>query len=191
MGTVCNENELVEMAKSGDQNAFSQLMGAYRGSMLCVAQRVCGNREDAQDCVQNAMLRVFKGLHGFRGQCSFFSWVYRITVNVCLDDLRRRKKRPFSSLDDMLEAGWSPADETYAPERFVLEIDRRNALREALLRLPPDMRTVVILRDVQGRSYGEISSLLSLNEGTVKSRINRGRTKLHQLLYEQAELWDA
>ena len=102
-----DEKALIERAAKGDGQAFSELMAAQEGRMYAVALRMCGHREDAQDCLQEAMLRVYRSISSFKGQSSFSTWVYRITMNTCLDELRRGKRRKASSLDERIDAGWA------------------------------------------------------------------------------------
>ena len=150
--------------------------------MYAVALRMCGNREDAQDCLQEAMLRVYRAIGGFKGQSSFSTWVYRITMNTCLDELRRKKNRQNTSLDNLLDMGWSPADESNAPEKQAMRSELRRNLNRAIQELPEEMRSAVVLRDIQGFSYDEIARMLEINVGTIKSRISRGREKLREKL---------
>ena len=184
-----DEERLVESAIGGDAYAFEQLMGKHEARMYAVALRMCGNREDAQDSLQDAMLRIYKALGSFKGQSSFATWAYRITMNTCLDNLRRKKVRQAQSLDALLDIGWSPADEDASPEQHADNAERRRALSRAIQLLPEDMRSAVVLRDVQGYSYEEIAEILEANVGTVKSRISRGREKLRNVLSAQAELF--
>ena len=169
--------------------AFSQLMAQHESRMYAVTLRMCANREDAQDCLQDAMLRIYRAISGFKGQSAFSTWVYRITMNTCLDELRRRKSRNASSLDNMLENGWSPADEEDVPERHAIASEQRRVIDKAIAQLPEDMRAAVVLRDIQGFSYEEIADMLGANIGTVKSRISRGRERLRSILRENAELF--
>ena len=164
-------------------------MQAHEGRMYAVAFRMCGNREDAQDCLQEAMIRIYRAMNTFKGQSSFSTWVYRITMNSCLDELRRRKSRQASSLDAMLEVGFSPSDEDDTPERYSLREEQKRALERAISELPDDMRSAVVLRDIQGLSYEEIAEALSTNVGTIKSRISRGRERLRQILVKEPELF--
>ena len=189
MQTGNEDNFLIRQAVRGDAYAFEQLMRRHEGRMYSVAIRMCGNREDAQDCVQDAMLRIYRALDRFKGQSSFSTWVYRITMNTCLDELRRRKVRASTSLDTLLESGWSPTDESDTPERHAIDSERRRALSSAIQSLPEDMRSAIVLREMQGLSYEEISDVLSVNVGTIKSRISRGREKLRQLISGQPELF--
>lgn len=157
--------------------------------MYAVALRMCGNREDAQDCSQEAMLRIYRALSNFKGQSSFATWVYRITMNTCLDELRRRKVRSASSLDSLLETGWSPADSAEGPEQHSLRSEQRRMLEKAIQSLPEDMRAAIVLRDIQGFSYDQIATMLDANVGTIKSRISRGRERLRENLSQQPELF--
>ena len=184
-----NEHELISRAGRGDAYAFEQLMAAHESKMYAVALRMCGNREDAQDCLQEAMIRVYRALSGFKGQSSFSTWVYRITMSSCLDELRRRKNRTATSLDAMLENGFAPSDESDTPEQSSLRNEQRRVLEKAIAGLPEDMRAAIILRDIQGCSYDEIAQTLDTNVGTIKSRISRGREKLRAVLTEQPELF--
>ena len=184
-----NEQDLVKRARSGDERAFEQLMEAHESRMYAVSLRMCGNREDAQDCLQEAMLRIYKAMSSFKSQSSFATWAYRITMNTCLDELRRRKVRTSASLDAMLETGWAPSDETDTPEHHALRSEQRRALEKAITDLPDDMRAAIVLRDVQGFSYEDIARILETNAGTIKSRISRGREKLRDYLTAQPELF--
>jgi len=184
-----DEKELIQRAGRGDAYAFEQLMTAHESRMYAVALRMCGNREDAQDCLQEAMLRVYRSLTGFKGQSSFSTWVYRITMNSCLDELRRRKSRSAASLDAMLENGFAPSDEGDTPEESSLRSEQKRVIEKAIARLPEDMRSAIILRDIQGCSYDEIAKALGANVGTIKSRISRGREKLRAALSEHGELF--
>ncbi|MBQ9857198.1 MAG: sigma-70 family RNA polymerase sigma factor [Clostridia bacterium] len=184
-----DDDRLVDAALGGDMRAFELLMEKHESKMYAVALRMCANREDAQDCLQDAMLRIYKALPSFKGQSSFSTWAYRITMNTCLDELRRKKVRQAASLDQMLEVGWSPVDEENATERHVDNQELKRNLSKAIQTLPEEMRAAVVLRDVQGFSYDEIASMLSTNVGTVKSRISRGREKLREILSKDRELF--
>lgn len=185
-----DERDMIERASRGDAAAFNHLMAQHERRMYAVALRMCGNREDAQDCLQEAMLRVYRAIGGFKGQSSFSTWVYRITMNTCLDELRRKKNRQNTSLDNLLDLGWSPADESNAPEKQAMRSELRRNLNRAIQELPEEMRSAVVLRDIQGFSYDEIARMLEINVGTIKSRISRGREKLREKLKENAELFD-
>lgn len=184
-----NVERLVEDAVRGDARAFEILMETHESRMYAVALRMCQNREDAQDCLQEAMIRVYKALPTFKGESSFSTWAYRITMNTCLDDLRRKKNKTASSLDALLDLGWSPADEENTPERKFSQTEAKREISRAIQSLPEDMRAAIVLRDIHGFSYEEIASMLSINIGTIKSRISRGREKLREILSGSAELF--
>lgn len=185
-----DENKLIRRAAGGDAAAFNELLGMHEKRMYAVALRMCNNAEDAQDCLQEAMLRIFRSISGFKAESSFSTWVYRITVNTCLDELRRRKNRPNTSLDGLLDTGWSPSDEDDTPDRHAARRQTRENLRRLIRELPEDMRAAVVLRDIEGYSYDEIAEILGANVGTVKSRISRGREKLREKITAHAELFD-
>lgn len=185
-----DEKKMIERASGGDPAAFNRLMEQHERRMYAVALRMCANREDAQDCLQEAMLRVYRAIDSFKGQSTFSTWVYRITMNTCLDELRRKKNRQNTSLDSLLDMGWSPADESNAPEKRAIQSETRECLQRAIRGLPEDMRAAIVLRDIEGFSYDEIARMLDINVGTIKSRISRGREKLREKLKENAELFD-
>lgn len=185
-----HELKLIEKASGGDPSAFNRLMEMHERRMYAVALRMCANREDAQDCLQEAMLRVYRSIGSFKGQSSFSTWVYRITMNTCLDELRRRKNRQNTSLDGLLDQGWSPTDGENAPEKSAVQNEARKVLHSAIRELPDDMRSAIVLRDIHGLSYEEIAQSLDINVGTIKSRISRGREKLRERLKKNAELFD-
>lgn len=185
-----NEEKLIQRASNGDAAAFNELMGMHERRMYAVALKTCNNHEDAQDCLQEAMLRIFKSISGFKGQSSFSTWVYRITMNTCLDELRKRKNRPNTSLDSLLDSGWSPSDDRDSPEKHTIRMVKQQYLHKFMEELPEDMRAAVILRDVEGYAYEDIAGLLGANVGTIKSRISRGREKLREKILSHPELFD-
>ena len=184
------ESRLIQRAGAGDAAAFNTLMGMHERRMYAVALRMCGNPEDAQDCLQEAMLRIYRAINGFKAQSSFSTWVYRITMNTCLDELRRRKNRPNTSLDGLYDEGWALVDPGQTPEKSAILGDMRRQLQAYIHELPEDMRAAVILRDVEGYSYDEIARMLDANVGTIKSRISRGRERLREKIAAKPELFD-
>ena len=184
------ESTLIRRASQGDAASFNALMATHERRMYAVALRMCGNHEDAQDCLQEAMLRVYRAISGFKSQSSFSTWVYRITMNACLDELRKRKNRPNTSLDGLLDGGFSPTDAGESPDGYAQRRELRRALLECIRELPEDMRAAVVLRDVEGYAYEEIAGMLDANVGTIKSRISRGRERLREKIGARAELFD-
>ena len=185
-----NEQKLIQRASGGDPAAFNRLMAQHEKKMYAVALRMFGNREDAQDCLQEAMLRVYRAIGGFKGQSSFSTWLYRITMNTCLDELRKKKNKQNTSLDNLLDQGWSPSDGENVPEKQAMLHETRRQISGAIQELPEDMRAAVVLRDVHGLAYDEIADALNTNVGTIKSRISRGREKLREKLSKNKELFD-
>ncbi len=185
-----NEEKLISRAARGDAAAFNELLGMHEKRMYAVCLRMCANHEDAQDCLQEAMLRIYRSISGFKGQSTFSTWIYRVTMNTCLDELRKKKNKPSTSLDSLLDTGWSPSDDYDTPEHRAIEGERKTAIQNAIADLPEDMRSAVVLRDIEGFSYDEISGMLGINVGTIKSRISRGREKLREKIRMKPELFD-
>lgn len=184
---------LLRRAQKGDAGAFEELMTPYEKKLYALCFRMLGNREDALDCAQDAMLRVWRAIDTYRRQASFQTWVLRIATNACLDFLRKKKVRPAVSLDSMTEAGYMPEDSSVGvdPQASAEAAAQKEALAAGIARLPEELRAALVLRDVQGLSYEEVAEVLKAPLGTVKSRINRAREKLRGILYPDAELFGA
>ena len=187
------EKALIAAAQGGDVHAFNRLVRSYQRLAYNVAYRVLGDGENAADATQDAFLSAFRALPQFRGG-SFKAWMLRIVTNECYDQLRRKQRRPEDSLDDLaMEADHSATftDAQELPEDYALRQELGGAIQKGLMTLPPDQRTVIALADIQGYSYEEIAAIMGVAIGTVKSRLNRGRTRLRDLLLEQKELLPA
>lgn len=183
---------LIRRAQKGDAQAFEDLMAPHERKLYALCLRMLGNRDDALDCAQEAMLRIWRAIGTYRRQASFTTWSFRIATNACLDLLRRQKSRPSVSLDMLADAGFPPsAAESDGPQQHAEATARREALEGGIAALPEDLRSALLLRDVQGFSYEEVSEILSVPLGTVKSRISRAREKLRGLLHPSAELFGA
>lgn len=177
---------LVERAKRGNVEAFEQLIGQYEKKVYHVAFRLTGNHEDASDVAQEAFVRVYTSLPEFRGDSSFSTWLFRIVQNVCWDELRKRKRQRLTSLDETVSgedgeiAKQIAADATDGPELALERIETQRVIQESISELDEEYRIVVVMRDIQGYSYNEISDALGINLGTVKSRLNRARNALKE-----------
>lgn len=169
-----HDDRLVRRAQRGDKRAFEELFTAHQHRLFTLAARELGSAADADDAVQEALIRAWKALPRFRGDASFSTWLYRICLNAISDQRARRARGSGTPLDDVAE----PAD----PRDAILERELSGDLQRALAALDETYRTAVILYDVLGRSYAEIGDVLGVPEGTVKSRIFRGRTELARLL---------
>lgn len=174
-------------AQRGDAAAFEALMMPLEGMVWRVCYHYTGQAQDAQDCAQEAMLKAWRSLPGYRGENRFESWLYRICVSCCLDYLRARRRRPTVSADELAEAGFDPADPAPPPEETVLAGEEKAALRGAIDALPEEMRTVLILYALEGRRYEEIAEITGSAVGTVKSRLNRAREKISAQLSKRRE----
>lgn len=183
-----DEQVLVNRARQGDQDAFAQLVQANQNIIYSLALRMSGHPEDAADLTQDAFLRAWRSLPSFQGDSSFSTWLYRLATNICIDFLRHEKRRktamPVSSLDEDDE-NCAPAqvpDHRFNPETEAQRKELRAAVGQAILQLSDEHREILVLRELDGLSYGEIAALLDLEEGTVKSRIARARVSLRNIL---------
>ncbi len=179
---------LLKRARSGDAAAFEELAAEVEPLVWRVCWHYTGQREDASDCGQESMLRIWRSLDSYRGDCAFESWVYRLTANCCLDFLRKRKRERAESLEPLQEQGFDPPDESPGTEEQVLSRERQHRIREAIAQLPEDQRDALVLTQLEGKSYEETARILSTGEGTVKSRVNRARARLKELLKNEREL---
>lgn len=170
--------------------AFEELAAEQEKRVYAVCLHMMGNRDDAMDCAQESMLRAFRGYSSFRGEARASTWLIRIAMNVCLDELRKRKK--VVSLDQMREnVGFDPPDPGKGIYEKLEEKERKRLLREGLKQMPDEARALIVLRDMEGMAYDEIAVLLSLPLGTVKSRISRAREKLCGILQKSSELFSS
>ena len=190
------EWELVQRAKQGDEESFAALVEQNQGRIYNLALRMTGNPDDALELSQEAFLNAWKGLGKFQGDSSFATWLYRLTSNVCIDFLRREKRRSALSmticLDDEEEARQAELpDERFSPHVEAERRERQETLRAGLSTLSAEHRRVLILRELEGLSYGEIAQVLGLEEGTVKSRIARARLALRNYLKKQGNFFDS
>ena len=185
------EAKLLQEMKSGSMNAFERFVRAHEKTVYHLALRTLGNAQDAEDAAQEVFLKAYTAISSFRGESSLSVWLYRITSNVCIDALRRRRESVSLSCAD--ESGEETeieiADERFDPAALYERRELRETLQAALQRLPEDAREILLLREVGGRSYEEISELLELDLGTVKSRIFRARKKLCAYLTEKGNFF--
>jgi RNA polymerase sigma-70 factor, ECF subfamily len=184
------ESRALEAAQRGDTSAFNELVLSYQTTVYNVALRTLGHSEDAADATQETFLAAYRAIREFRGG-SFKAWLLRIAVNTCYDLLRRRQRRPSTSLDVIVEETGEPAsfaDRRVGPERAALAAETVSVVEQGLLTLPDDQRIIVVLCDVQGLSYEEAAEAEGVALGTVKSRLSRARARLRQFLIERGEL---
>lgn len=191
-----DERLLLQDARNGDLEAFNRLVLVYQNLAYSFAYRMLGEAEGAADAAQQAFLSAYRHLNEMRGE-SFRSWLLRIVANACLDELRRRKRRPAVSLEDLASGEEEDrseeslsilADPAEGPEAAAVRSDLRRAIEDCLALLPPDQRATVLLVDVHAQDYSEAARALRVALGTVKSRVARARADLRDCLRAKGEL---
>ena len=186
MSRSSDDLSLVEACRAGRTEAFSLLVQRYQDRLYPTIARLIGSAEDAEDILQDAFVRAFEKLDQFQGDSSFYTWIYRIAVNLALSGHRRRRVRSVLRLGDRPAAarGQHPADESAEsdPTAPLERAERERIVKAALDRLGPEHRAVVILKDFDGHRYEEISAILDIPVGTVRSRLHRARCELRDRL---------
>jgi RNA polymerase sigma-70 factor (ECF subfamily) len=186
-----DEASLIAAAQRGDVNSYNTLVLHYQNQAFSVAYRIMGDPDAAADAAQEAFISAYKAIRRFRGG-SFKAWLLRIVTNACYDELRRRKRRPNTSLDALYVedevADSSLTSRPENPEAYAQRMDLQSAIMSCLQGLSEDQRTVAILSDIEGLSYEEISESIGTALGTVKSRLSRARAGLRDCLQGYGEL---
>ena len=176
-----DEHELVRLAISGDESAYQALVEKYEVRLLTLARRLIGDSHRAEDVVQDALLKAYAKLRSFHFKSSFYTWIYRITVNTASDLRQKEDRRRAHSLDDgpvahaVSGAGPGPAAEAATSEM-------RGIVRREIEKLSPKLRTILKLREIEGLTYEELAETLQISKGTVESRLFRAREKLARRL---------
>lgn len=187
------EEVIIRNAQNGDIEAFEEIVDLYQKLIYNISFKMLGNTDDAMEASQEVFMRIYRSIKKFKFDSKFSTWIYRITTNLCLDIIRKNKVS-IVSIDKNVQTNDGEMirefpDDVHSVEDTVLRSEKIEIVRKTILLLKPEYRTVVILRDIQGLSYTEISELLEVPEGTVKSRINRGRNELKNILEEKTELF--
>ena len=184
---------LVRRCQEGDHHAYRALVERYEGRIYNLACSIVGDREAARDAAQTAFIRAYQALPGFRADAGFYTWLYRIAVNVCLNAAQKEKRRrDTTSLDDLLESGHFTSEhlwERRTPHGDFERMQLQDTIHRILGHLSPDHRLVIVLKDIQGFSQEEISETLNCSVGTVKSRLSRARANLRDLLRPVYDEW--
>ncbi len=182
-----DDQELVAGVLAGNTALFTGLVARHTGQIYGLALRLLGNSEEAEDVVQETFLRAYAHLNTFRSAAGFATWLYRITLNVSRDQLRRRQVRERTVAFSRVNQLW--ADERYSvdPERVVLALENRQIIEQALKRLPANYRATLLLHEVDGLTLAEVATLMDAPLPTVKSRLQRARMALVTLLDEAAQ----
>ena len=179
---------LLKWAQRGDADAFERLMTPMEQQIWRICWHYTGDREAASDCGQEAMVRIWRGLENYRGECAFETWVYRIAANCCMDWLRKRKRDRSESIEPLREQGFDPADPKPGTEETAIRRDEHRRLREGIARLPEEQREALVMTQLEGIPYETAAERLGVSEGTVKSRVNRAKARLKEWLTEEGEL---
>ena len=192
--SLISEKEIIEKVLGGDVNAFEELVLRYEKTVYNLALRMVSDRDDAFDMTQEAFIKAYNSLPSFRGDSKFSVWLYRITTNICLDFLRSKKHRPQVSLtahdDEDEDVQLDIPDPAADPEGQLIKKLGMQSLSEGLKLLPDKQRQILVMRELGGMSYVEIGAALSLEEGTVKSRIFRARKRLCAYLIKRGNIPD-
>ena len=174
-------------AQSGDREALESLLRRHHDRLWALCRRLTGNHADAEDALQDALIAIARGIRRYDGRAAFTTWSYRVATNACLDELRRRRRRPVPDVPETVGVGASPegvggaASAPTAPTAVEAVADRLD-IDAALALLPQEFRAAVVLRDLCDLDYAEIGRVLGIPPGTVRSRIARGRSQLADLL---------
>lgn len=175
-----SDNELVEAARSGDEDAFAEIVARYRGQITNFLYRFLNDYEEAVDLAQETFVRVYFALERYRTDHAFSTYIYRIASNLAISELRKRKKRRLMSLTGLFQGGdddaeYQPEDRSALPDQLLVDSERDRVVARAIAALPEKYRLPVVLRDVEHHSYEEVAAIMGLGLGTTKSRISRGR----------------
>jgi RNA polymerase sigma-70 factor (ECF subfamily) len=185
---IRTDEELVARATAGDLDSFNQLVTRWERPIYALAYRTLGREEDARDVVQEAFLRAYRGLRGFKGQAKFSSWLYRITLNLCRDWIRRERRAPVVQVPegtdpvDLADQRASPAESV---EDLVARREMSRAVARAMADLPEEQRLAILLKEYHGLTFQEIADMLNCPLSTVKTRLYQGLTMLRRRLERQ------
>ena len=183
---------LIKSALKGDMQSFEELMYQYEKKVYNVALRVFKNPEDAKDISQDVFIKIYKNLDKFDNKSSFSTWLYRITTNTCIDELRKRKGKETISIDNDIEDDEGNfkrefADNEPTPEEKVISKEGESEIIKSMNTLSDEHRTIIVMRDIEGLSYTEISEIIGVSIGTVKSRISRARLQLKNIILKREQ----
>jgi RNA polymerase sigma-70 factor (ECF subfamily) len=187
-----NQQAQIQRAKNGDLYAFEALIKESESLVYAIAYRMLANPEDAKDISQEVFIKAYKNIHKFDEKSTFSTWIYRIAVNTCIDELRKRKQKQTVSIEEeqQTQDGFVPkqfVSQEPSPEDAYLILERNREVMRAIHALSEEHKTIITLRDLNGLSYTEISEITNLSLGTVKSRLARARTQLKNEILKNRE----
>jgi RNA polymerase sigma-70 factor, ECF subfamily len=188
--TTWTDEELVARSQSGDVESFNQLILRWERPIYALAYRVIGREEEARDVCQEAFLRAFRALPGFKGQAKFSSWLYRITLNLCRDWIRRQRRTPVSQMPEDVDLAEMAASQgpVESIEDLVARRELSAVVEEAMAKLPEEQRTAIILKEYHGMTFQEIAELQGCPLSTVKTRLYQGLSVLRRQLERNGQL---
>lgn len=186
-----DEQRLIQQAQRGDVDAFNALVLHYQDRVYSLTYRIMSDEASAADMAQDAFITAYRRIDTYRGG-SFRSWLLRIATNTCYDELRRRKRRPATSLEDMpgadLDDGPPLPDESPSPEQVAQQSELNQAIQDCIEALGDAQKVILVLSDVQDFSYQEVATMVGVKVGTVKSRLSRARVNVRDCLQTAPEL---
>jgi RNA polymerase sigma-70 factor, ECF subfamily len=183
-----SDHALIEATKNGDEDAFSVIIGRYRSPITNYLYRFLNDYEEAVDLAQETFVRVYFAIDRYHTDYAFSTYIYRIATNLAISEIRKRKRRTILSLTGLFQADaeddteFQPTDDRSLPDKDLIDDEQGRVIAKAIATLPPKYRVPVILRDIEGKTYEEIASILGLGLGTTKSRISRARALLKEKL---------
>ena len=185
--------ELEGMAIGGDVSAFEELILPYQKKVYNIALNYTNHHEDALELTQEVLLKAFRYIKTFKGEASFSTWLFRVATNTCIDHYRKIRTTNYLYRDQNIQYEEGAANSyeegsfLLEPSTMVLKKERREKLRDALNKIPIDLKTVIVFREIHGFSYDEIAQIIGVPLGTIKSRISRARQLLKEILWKDKE----
>lgn len=179
-----DDKRLIAECLQGNTEAFGELVRRYQERLYHSVYRLIENAEDAQDVVQEAFLNAYQSLEGFKGHSRFFTWLYRIAVNTAISHKRKHRSMARMETQKNGEHTLDPLDPSEAsrPEHALEQVEQQRRVRQALARLSPEHRTVLVMKEIEGQKYEEMAEILHVPIGTIRSRLHRARLELRELL---------
>jgi len=185
---------IIKECQNGDLNAFEELVHKYQQKVYSLCYRFSGNYADANDLAQEAFIRVYHSIDKFHFKSAFSTWLFRVTSNVCLDEIRKKKRTHAVSLDSPMDTGegefyYHLPDDRFNPEKLTERRDVQETVHQMIQKLPNDQRLTLVLREIEGLSYDELADVLDVSVGTIKSRLSRARQNLKEIMRHNTELF--
>jgi RNA polymerase sigma-70 factor, ECF subfamily len=183
-----SDHALIELTKNGDEEAFAEIVKRYRNPITNYLYRFLNDYEEAVDLAQETFVRVYFAIERYHTDYAFSTYIYRIATNLAISEIRKRKRRKLLSLTGLFqteadsETEFQPPDERSLPDEDLMENEQSRVIAKAIATLPDKYRAPIVLRDVEGKSYEEVATILNLGLGTTKSRISRARGLLKEKL---------